>query len=48
LIVAAAARSGATRVLSEGLNPGQAIAGVTVVNPFKNSAAARSQATEES
>ncbi len=34
LIVAAAARSGATRVLSEDLNPGQVIAGVTVVNPF--------------
>jgi predicted nucleic acid-binding protein len=34
LILAAAARSGATRVLSEDLNPGQLIAGVTVVNPF--------------
>lgn len=39
LIVAAAARSGATRVLSEDLNPGQVIAGVTVVNPFEESAA---------
>jgi predicted nucleic acid-binding protein len=38
LIVAAAARSGATHVLSEDLNPGQVIAGVTVVNPFKDSA----------
>ncbi|MCL4845766.1 MAG: PIN domain-containing protein [Acidobacteria bacterium] len=38
LIVAAAARSGATRVLSEDLNPGQIIAGVTVVNPFADSA----------
>jgi predicted nucleic acid-binding protein len=37
-IVAAAARSGATRVLSEDLNPGQIIAGVTVVNPFGDSA----------
>jgi predicted nucleic acid-binding protein len=35
LIVAAAARSGATRVLSEDLDPGQVIAGVTVVNPFE-------------
>lgn len=34
LIVAAAARSGATRVLSEDLNPGQVIAGVTIHNPF--------------
>ncbi len=40
LIVAAAARSGATRVLSEDLNPGQAISGVTVVNPFTDSAEA--------
>jgi predicted nucleic acid-binding protein len=38
LIVAAAARSGATRVLSEDLNPGQIISGVTVVNPFAESA----------
>lgn len=34
LIVAAAARGGAVRVLSEDLNPGQVICGVTVVNPF--------------
>jgi predicted nucleic acid-binding protein len=34
LILAAAARSGATRVLSEDLNPGQIISGVTVINPF--------------
>jgi predicted nucleic acid-binding protein len=34
LIVAAAARSGATRVLSEDLNPEQIISGVTVINPF--------------
>ena len=34
LIVATAARSGATRVLSEDLNPGQIISGVTVINPF--------------
>lgn len=38
LIVAAAGRSGATRVLSEDLNPGQVIAGVTVVNPLEDSA----------
>jgi predicted nucleic acid-binding protein len=35
LIVAVAARSGARRVLSEDLNSGQVIAGVTVHNPFK-------------
>ena len=40
LIVAAAARSGATRVLSEDLNPGQIVSGVTVVNPFEDSAQA--------
>ena len=34
LIVAAAVRSGAQRLLSEDLNDGQVIAGVTVVNPF--------------
>lgn len=34
LIVASAVRSGADRILSEDLNPGQAIAGVTIVNPF--------------
>ena len=28
------ARSGATRVLSEDLNPGRAIAGVVIQNPF--------------
>jgi predicted nucleic acid-binding protein len=40
LIVATAARSGATRLLSEDLNPGQIISGVTVVNPFEESAEA--------
>jgi predicted nucleic acid-binding protein len=35
LIVAVAARSGARRVLSEDLNSGQVIAGVTVHNPFE-------------
>ncbi|MEW5981843.1 MAG: PIN domain-containing protein [Acidobacteriota bacterium] len=34
LIVASAVRSGADRILSEDLNTGQAIAGVTIVNPF--------------
>jgi predicted nucleic acid-binding protein len=34
LIVAVAHRSGATRLLSEDLNPGQKIAGLTVTNPF--------------
>ena len=36
LIVAVAMRSGARRVLSEDLNPGQVIAGVTIENPFAN------------
>jgi predicted nucleic acid-binding protein len=34
LIVAAAAKAGATRILSEDLNSGQTIAGVVVENPF--------------
>jgi len=34
LIVAAARKAGATRILSEDLNPGQVIAGVRVENPF--------------
>lgn len=34
LIVAVATRSGARRLLSEDLNAGQAIAGVTIQNPF--------------
>lgn len=34
LIVAVAMRSGARRVLSEDLSPGQVIAGVTIQNPF--------------
>ena len=34
LIVAAAIRSGATRILSEDLNPGQLIAGIRIENPF--------------
>lgn len=34
LIVAVAARSGARRVLSEDLNSGQVIAGMTIHNPF--------------
>jgi predicted nucleic acid-binding protein len=34
LIVAAAAKSGATRLLSEDLNPGQKIAGIRIENPF--------------
>lgn len=33
-IVAAAVRSGATRILSEDLNSGQTIAGIPVENPF--------------
>jgi len=34
LIIAVAARSGAHRVVSEDLNAGQAIAGITIENPF--------------
>ncbi len=34
LIVAAAVRAGATRILSEDLNPGQTIAGIRIENPF--------------
>lgn len=34
LIVAAAIRSGATRILSEDLNHGQSIAGILIENPF--------------
>jgi predicted nucleic acid-binding protein len=36
LIVAAAIKSGATRILSEDLNAGQIIAGITIENPFAN------------
>src|SRR5882672_4420256 len=34
LIVSSAAKSGATRILSENLNAGRRIAGILVVNPF--------------
>ena len=34
LILAAAVKSGATRLLSEDLNPGQKIAGLHIENPF--------------
>ncbi len=34
LIVAAALKSGADRILSEDLNPGQLIAGIRIENPF--------------
>ncbi len=34
LIVSSAARSGATRILSEDLNAGQRIAGIRIENPF--------------
>ena len=36
LIVAAAIRSGAEKILSEDLNPGQTIAGIRIENPFVN------------
>jgi predicted nucleic acid-binding protein len=35
LIIASAAKSGASRILSEDLNAGQAIAGVKIENPFR-------------
>ena len=35
LIVASAAKSGASRILSEDLNAGQRIAGVAIENPFR-------------
>ena len=38
LIVAAARRAGADRILSEDLNPGQIIAGVQIENPFASRA----------
>jgi len=38
LIVAVASRSGATRILSEDLSPGQVIAGVPIQNPFATKA----------
>jgi predicted nucleic acid-binding protein len=34
MIIAAAIKSGATRILSEDLNPGQMIAGIRIENPF--------------
>jgi predicted nucleic acid-binding protein len=33
-LIVAAAKSGATRLLSEDLNPGQKIAGLRIENPF--------------
>jgi len=39
LIVAAAIKSGAKRILSEDLNHGQAIAGIWIENPFANQSA---------
>ena len=36
LIVAAALKAGADRILSEDLNPGQTISGVRIENPFAN------------
>ncbi len=38
LIVAVAARAGARRVVSEDLNNGQSIAGISIHNPFKEKA----------
>ncbi len=35
LIVAAALHSGAARILSEDLNPGQMVAGIRIENPFR-------------
>jgi predicted nucleic acid-binding protein len=36
LIVAAALKAGADRLLSEDMNPGQRIAGLRIENPFKS------------
>lgn len=41
LIIAVAARAGARRVVSEDLNTGQSIAGITIYNPFKERPQAR-------
>jgi predicted nucleic acid-binding protein len=41
LIIAVAARAGARRVVSEDLNAGQSIAGITIHNPFKERPRAR-------
>lgn len=41
LIIAVAARAGARRVVSEDLNAGQSIAGITIYNPFKERPRAR-------
>jgi predicted nucleic acid-binding protein len=41
LIIAVAARSGARRVVSEDLNAGQSIAGISIENPFNERAPAR-------
>lgn len=41
LIIAVAARGGARRVVSEDLNAGQSIAGITIYNPFKERPRAR-------
>ena len=38
LIVAAALEGGATKVLTEDLNPGQIIEGLTIENPFRSAA----------
>jgi predicted nucleic acid-binding protein len=41
LIIAVAARAGARRVVSEDLNAGQSIVGITIDNPFKERPRAR-------
>jgi predicted nucleic acid-binding protein len=38
LIIAVAARAGARRLVSEDLNAGQSIAGISIHNPFKETA----------
>jgi predicted nucleic acid-binding protein len=48
LIITLAAKTGATRLLSEDLNPEQSIAGVTVVNPFLEVPPARENGTAQS
>lgn len=43
LIVAVAVRSGATRIVSEDLNAGQAIAGIRIHNPFRETTRPKSR-----
>lgn len=48
LIITLAAKTGATRLLSEDLNPEQSIAGVTIMNPFLEIPPAQENGTAQS